>query len=325
MNLTKFGWRHAVASLFPPSHVLEGLSVHRRVEESSLSADSIILSELEKSKPTLIGRFGGTEARAYGCYLDIFRIRHLYDPFATTYSLLSLKRRIAKLRDTAGIYPANFQTYKDFINEYSDAIANTDVLGCWGETFTWVEREALKKSQAKVVPHHAVAPWVDNYDRDAFSPAPWSSFLSGKTVLIISPFTDSYSRQFSNLPKIFGDCKYPKFEPKFLKSTQSIFGLNDQKKWKWHLEEMKYAMRKIEFDVALVSAGGYAYPLANEAKKMGKVGIHAGGELQLFLGVLGGRWENSPKVLKYQSKYWIRPSNLEKPDQYLRVENGAYW
>ena len=325
MNLTKFGWRHALASLFPPSHVLAGLTVHEQVRESSLKADTIILNELNKNQPTLIGRFGGTEARAYGCYLDLFKAKHLYDPFATGYSLANLQRRIIQLRDQSGIYPANLNTYRDFIQEYSEAITNTDILGCWGETFTWPEKYALKESQAKVVPHHATAPWVDNYESDVISTAPWSSFLDGKTVLIISPFTDSYSRQFSNLPKIFGNNKYPKFEPKFIKSTQSLFGLNDQKNWGCHLEEIKDAMRKIEFDVALVSAGGYAYPLANEAKKMGKVGIHTGGELQIFLGVLGGRWENSPKVMKYQSKYWIRPSEQEKPHQYLRMENGAYW
>jgi len=325
MNLTKFGWRHAVASLFPPSHVLAGLEVHKQVLESARNSDSIILGALAAGKPALIGRFGGTEARAYGCYLDIFKGHHFYDPIATAYSFGNLARRMVQLRDQSGIYPATRETFKEFVKAYSEAIANTDVLGCWGETFTWAEKYALKISGAKVVPHHATAPWVDKYEGDLESPKAWSSFLNGKKVLVISPFSDSYQRQFENLPRIFGFEKYPKYEPIFMKSTQSLFGLDDDKNWKFHLEIMKEKMRSVDFDVALVSAGGYAYPLANEAKNLGKIGIHTGGELQLFLGVLGGRWQGSTKLAKYPSDLWVRPSSNERPAQYLRMENGAYW
>jgi hypothetical protein len=84
-------------------------------------------------------------------------------------------------------------------------------------------------------------------------------------------------------------------------------------------------MESFEFDVVLISAGAYALPLAHHAKKMGKIGITCGGELQLFFGVIGKRWENMEKVTKYQNEYWIRPSESERPANWREIENGCYW
>ena len=88
---------------------------------------------------------------------------------------------------------------------------------------------------------------------------------------------------------------------------------------------MKKEMEAFEFDVALISAGAYALPLAYHAKKLGKVGITCGGELQLFFGVIGRRWESMEKVVKYRNKYWVRPSKSEQPANWRDIEDGCYW
>ncbi len=89
-------------------------------------------------------------------------------------------------------------------------------------------------------------------------------------------------------------------------------------------------MSKVEFDIALISAGAYSYPLALHAKKMGKIGIHTGGGLQLFFGILGKRWEPKyPETTNYLSNYingyWVRPSAEETPENSKMIENGCYW
>jgi hypothetical protein len=95
--------------------------------------------------------------------------------------------------------------------------------------------------------------------------------------------------------------------------------------WENKLTMLKSRMVKIDFDVALVSAGSYSYPLAHFAKQMGKVGIHAGGGLQLFFGIIGKRWDSDVYYTKYLNQYWTRPSIKETPEGYKGVENGCYW
>ena len=84
-------------------------------------------------------------------------------------------------------------------------------------------------------------------------------------------------------------------------------------------------MEQSDFDVALISAGAYALPLAHHAKKLGKIGITCGGELQLFFGVVGKRWEHMEKVTKYRNEFWVRPSEDERPANWREIEDGCYW
>ena len=88
---------------------------------------------------------------------------------------------------------------------------------------------------------------------------------------------------------------------------------------------MKEQMSEKNFDIALISAGAYSYPLALEAKRLGRIGIHCGGALQLFFGIMGGRWEQDANILSRQNKNWIRPSDLETPEYAKAIENGCYW
>ena len=84
-------------------------------------------------------------------------------------------------------------------------------------------------------------------------------------------------------------------------------------------------MSLLDFDIALISAGAYSLPLANHAKKMGKVGIHAGGALQIFFGVTGQRYDNYSQVQRFLNTEWKRPFVHERPANWQEIEDGCYW
>jgi hypothetical protein len=77
--------------------------------------------------------------------------------------------------------------------------------------------------------------------------------------------------------------------------------------------------------------------MASHAKKMGKIGIHLGGSLQLLFGIRGKRWENKeygsslrqthPEIKYYElpNADWIRPTESETPKSANNVENACYW
>lgn len=79
-------------------------------------------------------------------------------------------------------------------------------------------------------------------------------------------------------------------------------------------------IEKINFDIALIGAGAYGFPLAAFVKEKGKVAIHMGGALQLLFGIKGFRWNE----LGIYNEYWIKPSESEIPKGYKRIEGGCY-
>lgn len=151
-----------------------------------------------------------------------------------------------------------------------------------------------------------------------------------KKVLVISPFVESINKQHKNIEKVFPNVNFPRFTLKTIQAPQTIGFKSDTKpSWFENLDQMKQKMLNEDFDVALIAAGAYSYPLAHHAKKMGKIGIHAGGGLQVFFGIIGKRWEvnwgNGNYLEEYFNEYWTRPTSNETPPNADKVENGCYW
>ena len=317
--------RNKIANSFPPAHVLRGKQNMKILQAALPFGDDIITKAIKSGEPKLIGRLGGTEARVLGCYLDVIEGKSLWDPFSTIFSLSTFSKRVRQLRDLSGVYPTNSKVVRRFVSEQIATLSAVDVLGCWGSTFTWVEKYALRNGHTQAVSHHLVAPWIEIFETSDKSSRPWSYELDGKKILVISGFSKSFKSQHERIDSVFPSTFYPKFQASFINAPISLGGINDGRTWSDHLERMKNDMESIDFDVALISAGAYALPLAYHAKKLGKVGITCGGELQLFFGVIGKRWEHMGKVTKYQNEFWVRPSESERPANWREIENGCYW
>ncbi|MCR5487756.1 MAG: hypothetical protein K6F35_09550 [Lachnospiraceae bacterium] len=124
----------------------------------------------------------------------------------------------------------------------------------------------------------------------------WIQALNGKKVLVISPFEKSIIAQHSVFEKVWkGYEKIPRFQLSTIKAVQSVRGMHPEglDSWEQSLSYMfEQAMDK-EFDVALIGAGAYSLPLGSMIKKVGKVAIHMGGDLQLLFGISGRRWDNN--------------------------------
>lgn len=323
--ITSQNLRHKVSTKFPPLHFMRGRQIRKQVEDTYEIADEIILELIKSDIPSFVGRFGASEARVLGCYFDTRKGHSLLDPISTVFSFLSYSKRLRQLAVGAGVYPPTFDTGKVFSLEYLKALQQADVLACWGEAFTSIEHQARKISHAKIIHHHATSPWVEPYVNSDSSRKSWASALEGKKVAIVSGFSETFAKQHKVIHKVFENVSYPKFEPIFIKAPLTQGGMNDGKDWKWHLEKTKETIQEKNFDVLLVSAGGYSFPLAAYAKEIGKIGINCGGELQLFFGVIGKRWDDSNKVSRYLNEFWVRPSESERPANWREIENGCYW
>jgi len=324
-KLAPFGIRHELAKRYTPLDWYKARKVARAIDAEN--ADRNIADLLRKSAPGLVGRLGGTEARFLGEYKKLKRFQKIGIPLEVS-SIFSPRWKKRKLEafTNAGFYSNSWTEVEQFWSEYESALSNTDILGAWGVAFTWVEGIVLKSGRTKVIPVGYTAPWVEPYEENGSTIKPWSAALEGKKVLVISGFAESIASQHRKAESLFDECEYPSFVLSTIKAPITS-GRADVtgRSWFENLESMKAEIDKLDFDVALIAAGAYSYPLANYVKVSGKIGIHCGGGLQIFFGIMGNRWNNSPEVLRHVNSSWTRPSKDETPPQAHLIEGACYW
>ena len=233
------------------------------------------------------------------------------------------------LHNEAGIYFDESKNYnntdfsyekEEYSNLYLNAIRNCDYLAVWYNRPRNLNRELyyIKKYNLK----HFPAQFLDISLYFNELQLPWTYALKNKTVLIIHPFGNLMKYQYKNKRKLLFKNKkiLPKFKLKIIKPANTA-GLNKiGDSWYDNYINICKEIDKIEFDIALVSCGGYGHPVINYIKKnKKKSAIYVGGSLQLLFGIKGKRWDNRSNFSKkYYNKHWIRPtdtiSGIDRPD-----------
>ena len=326
-TVAPFGIRHEIAKRYTPLDWWKSRKVSKRIETGS--ADWKIGQVLSNNNAALIGRLGGTEARFLGEYEKLKRWQRIGIPIELVSKFsLQWQRRKNEIFTNAGFYSNSWEEIESFAKLYADALTDTDVLGAWGVAFTWIEGKFLDINSTTLIPVGHTAPWVTNYveTTEDISDPPWSNNLEGKRVLVISAFANSITKQHSRIHQVFPAISYPDFNLQTIRSPITA-GQRPQSGDTWFelLDAMKFQIDSADFDVALIAAGAFSYPLAAHVKSLGKIGIHCGGGLQLFFGVMGNRWNNSKEILEYLNEYWVRPSEDERPASAGQIENACYW
>jgi hypothetical protein len=152
--------------------------------------------------------------------------------------------------------------------------------------------------------------------------------LKGKKILVVHPFSKTFSKQILNFKKIFPNQSwFEDCELQFVQPPLTLAGNHENKDWQEHLKPFLESLREVKnFDIALVAAGGYGMLVADYIfKDMGKSVMYIGGALQIFFGVIGKRWFDNKDILKLVNDDWSRPDKVDKPTNFTAVEKGCYW
>ena len=155
----------------------------------------------------------------------------------------------------------------------------------------------------------------------------WMSLLHGKRILVVSPFADSIKTQYEKRDRLFSDqSSNPLFASLQVVKAEVTFAKNGNrfKDWITTLYNMYERCMECDFDIAIVSCGGYGLPLGGMLYSSGKNVIHAGGIAQLYFGIYGKRYE-TPHYSPFINEAWVRPSSDERPNGFKSVEDGTYW
>jgi hypothetical protein len=295
--------------------------VRKRLINSEADWEAQVFERLLANTRLLYGRLGGTEATCLGLSIDFKKkFKH---PIRYLMSKIMYKKRLDQLCNNAGVYPKTKEMFDFFCEEHINALNSLDIFSVWGKSAAWVESNYVSDARILFVSGDASFPWLEA--RDGVSEKGWGMAFAGKKILVVSPFIDSIKIQVPNLNYIFKGLIFPEIDFQYLRAPMSQGGINDGKSYKYHLLELKNEIKLFDFDIALVSAGAYSLPLAAYAKELGKIGIHAGGAMQLFFGITGKRYDNYPMVQKYFNSHWKRPFEHERPSNWKSIEDGCYW
>lgn len=267
-------------------------------------------------KPFMIARLGETEQRvvAYG-------VSHKFPIHNLLKQRHVLNYECANWCEGAGFFPRKVNLMPRFTQVYLDAFKQVDMLAVWELKYEQFFLQQYMKD-AKICRARALA--VVEHDQT------WMKALKGKKVLVISPFAKSIEAQYEHREKLHRNSDLlPEFQLKTIKAVQSpiISGRKSGfKDWFQALEWMYQETLKIDYDVALLGCGAYAFPLAAKIKESGHGAITTCGGTQLIFGIMGKRWDR-PEYRESigVNQYWIYPSTDETPRKRKAVENGCYW
>lgn len=260
--------------------------------------------------PAFVGRIGSTELETI-CNYKYFTGRIDGSGVPYTNNITNM------LCDWCGFFPAEHVLIDRFCALYLKLIKEADLLWCM-----WQSRFENKLYQDCCPDTELML-----YDETGFPvdiAMPWTSALEGKTVLVIHPFEESIRHNYQMREKLFSNKFFmPEFDLVTIKAVQTLADNKEvsYRDWFEALESMKEQMRHVNFDVALIGAGAYGFPLGAYAKELGKQAFHIGGMLQLYFGIRGKYYDQ----FQYHNKYWTRPLEEEKPKGFVKVEAGRYW
>ena len=234
--------------------------------------------------------------------------------------------------NNAGIYSKSGNKIEDYLTYYkayynsvdkSDAIASFKILSHIAKC----EEFFIKNRKKPSVSYKVLEPFYSIIENDI----PWTHSLKDKKVLVISPFVVSFIKQLNNKFKMFKhqDIFLPEQQFVFYKSFNTSSHNYLHNSWIETFNIMCSEIQKLDFDIALISCGGYGMLLCNFIKyKLNKSAIYIGGGLQLLFGVIGRRWDNRDnikKIIKENNCTFIRPSEDEIINNSSNVEGGCYW
>lgn len=276
-----------------------------------------ILLAFDSGKPFTVGKIGANELNSmFVMFLKKNNIQHPILQYTNNF-LYNTTR-------VAGIYPDNQEFVDTYFERFMSYLKDLDLCAIWNDNRDF-EMNLMKACNPyfKQIEMRDIEPF--------YSDIHWSYFLKGKKVLVISSLSKSIETQYKIKDKIWSNGLLPECTLITLQFPTMYYLISDEKKKEYPnnsielLDNYIDKMKEIDFDVVLVGAGAYSIPLVVEAKRMGKVGIHLGGGLQIVFGIKGGRWETHSIISNFFNEHWKRPYPEEVPENNNLAEGGAYW
>jgi len=292
----------------------------------NLKLYNYITGKINENKNFVIPRGSTVETQC-----AIFALLLLVPTYKEQYSQITeiLESIKPTMKNNAGIKVSNIESMKKYSKMYLNAFENCELYGGWapfdavynsvGNTYVLLNEIFKHKdmfySEALDIFHFIYS-------------VPWTHALKNKRLLFVSQFKDSIDKKIDIRKNIYGVDLFPGCEILTIKPPQTQAGEESEE---FDIEFDKFAKEldkiKNDYDIALVSCGGYGSLVCSHIFNSGKSAIYVGGVLQMYWGILGARWFNDrPDIIRlFLNGHWSKPLESEKPANFSNVEKGCYW
>ena len=287
-----------------PKHTVYG-NLILNIDDGEIVIKDLIL----QGKPCMIGRIGSVEMQAINAVASVecglkTKIEPIY---------------INTIYNNAGFFPKSEKALFNLAELYRESCAELDVAALlMNRDEDYFYHRYGKKVQ--YVTLNAIEPYYSKF--------PWTFALKDRKVLVIHPFSKTIQHQYDNKRLNLFDNRdiLPDFQLKTLKSVQTV-GDNTEgfESWFDALQYMESKINDIDFEIAILGCGAYAFPLAAYIKRLGKQAVIMGGATQLLFGIKGKRWDQHRIISHLYNEHWVRPLEEERPAGASSVESGCYW
>ena len=282
---------------------------------NTVSAQNIIVQGLTKKKDFLLLRFGLYE------YQLCFQFLEKENGLRSSYS----QDLLYHLPLDTGLFGPTTETYDRYARKIISSLDGVDVLSYWRNIpsyFLFSPFYGPKVAHINVEDLYPYPFW-----HSKVLPT-WQGWLRGKRVLVVSSFADTIKKQYAHRKEIWPiETILPEFTLIPYQAVQTNGGRDTKNFLSWEdaLHDMVDNISQQNFDLALISCGGYGMPLAIELHAMGKRAIQWGGCSQLWFGIMGGRWNQDANIMRYFNPSWTYPSEDETPPLSNLVSGCSYW
>jgi hypothetical protein len=244
-------------------------------------ANELIYKYLTSERPCMITRFGSTELACLVNYLGVKQGKRDYVNYIKGKSLPWWWNHsiINQMQQWSGFFPANEHSVERFGEVMLAEMTQVDVLGSWLLEERYFNERLVN---AKRLMLEDLEPFFVNNA--------WTRALTGKKVLVVHPFAETIERQYKKRELLFDNNLLPDFDLKTIMAVQTIAGAKSNfVDWFEALQFMKNQIDAVDYDICIIGAGAYGFPLAAHVKHRGKKAIHLGGVTQLLFGIKGRR------------------------------------
>ena len=272
----------------------------------------MLITKFNNKEPLFLSRFGGSD------FEIIMSERY---KTANKYELLLYIETVSNMN---GYFDLEVDTDKKIINfkKYCETLENIYFnqkifTYCCDSTIVRIEKAINTSDVNKFLSHlmlQKIA--ISNYGFiEKIYPFLnlFKNIAENKKILIISPFSALVEEQYKNKNNLIKNYIYPDFElitysvPITYNDTINTTHINTKNNWLEQSAFMCEEITKIEFDIALISAGSYAMYLGDYIyMKMQKQSIYIGGVLNVLFNIYGKRYDtpffNNIMNIPYQIK-----------------------
>lgn len=290
----------------------------KQKEDSFLQLQSTIMVNQKNNTPFFIGRLSGNET-----YLSGLIIHNNNPPEILIKNMLNV----------AGIQFKSKEDIINYVKYYINATAHSNLLGLWDGAGMFSQAKLYLDYINKIYPNikticaRALEPFYF-LNHPAYK---YDTLFEHKKVLIITSHKETVNKQIESHDKLFNKPIFHHTTSFYIyKPPQQNGGSHDTNSWTFHFDNMKKDIGEIKkefaFDIALVSCGGFGMLISDYIYTDLKSSvIYVGGALQLFFGIIGNRWINSPDIKSLMNNYWTTVLDVDKPANIKLCENGCYW